>query len=144
MKKLNDLLLLNAIRKCSTEEYSVGIFFSCMANICPVFQYAMECITDDEEEYDAFLYSWKDKEIRFKKGGIIKFLSASNNARGHAFNEVLYEEGIEEDMLHVVVQPTEKLYPFQKLWIDQANPWNTVENTLNNAPVYWWMGDTTG
>ncbi len=144
MKKLNDLLLLNAIRRCSTEEYRVGIFFSRMANICPVFQYAMECITDDEEEYDALSDSRKDKEIRFKNGSIIKFLSASNNARGHAFNEVLYEEGIDEDILHVVVQPTEKLYPFQKIWIDPADPWNTVENTWNNAPVYWWMRDTAG
>lgn len=93
-----------------------------MANICPVFQYAMECITDDEEEYDALLYS-QDKEIRFKRGGIIKFLSASNNARGHAFNEVLYGEGIDEEILHVVVQPTEKLYPFQKQWINAAKPW---------------------
>lgn len=140
MKKLNDLLLLNAIRKCSTEEYSVGVFFSCMANICPVFQYAMECITDDEEEYDALLESRKDKEIRFKKGSIIKFLSASNNARGHAFNEVLYEEGIDEEILHV----TEKLYTFQKQWINATNPWNAVENTWNNAPVYWWMRDTAG
>ena len=70
--------------------------------------------------------------------------SASNNARGHAFNEVLYEEGIDEEILHVVVQPTEKLYTFQKQWINATNPWNAVENTWNNAPVYWWMRDTAG
>ncbi len=82
--------------------------------------------------------------IQLEDISIIKFLSASNNARGHAFNEVLYEEGIDEEILHVVVQPTEKLYTFQKQWINATNPWNAVENTWNNAPVYWWMRDTAG
>ena len=100
--------------------------------------------TDDEEEYDALLTHGKIKKYALRMVALSNSFSASNNARGHAFNEVLYEEGIDEDILHVVVQPTEKLYPFQKIWIDPADPWNTVENTWNNAPVYWWMRDTAG
>ena len=110
MRKYNDILFLSAIRKCSTAKYRTGVFFRNRIDIRPVFRYGMECIMGDKEESASFLSLRMDNEIRFKSGGSIKFLSMSNNTRGHAFHEVLYAEDIAEESLPHI-QLTEKSYP---------------------------------
>lgn len=98
MQELNYLTMLTAVRECvNKERFCVGIFTRTQANRLSVCLELLESMNANSSF------------IEFKNGSYIKVLSASQNARGHAFHKVLHEPGIDYEVLNCVVRYTEKL-----------------------------------
>lgn len=111
MEKLNYLTMLTALRECAEiDGLRVGIFTSLQKRRLDTFDELIESMDKEECELKSrSVRSSTNTFIEFKNGSYIKVLGASENARGHAFHKVLYEEGISNELLHCVIRPTEKL-----------------------------------
>lgn len=112
MIQIDYLEMLKAIRKCvQNPRYRVGIFMSTMRENTGVYMDAVRAISIDDEERNAMDSSPQRKDrIAFNNGSAIQFVRASENARGHRFNAILYGPNIEHEILHCVIQPTERKY----------------------------------
>lgn len=116
MQQLNYLSMLTAVRDCTeTDGFRVGIFTNRLSYAKEVFSELMESMDEEEREAQSrAVKSFNSNFIEFKNGSYIKVLSASENARGNAFHKVLYQDGIDRDILYCVVKHTEKLQPRMK------------------------------
>lgn len=111
MQELNYLTMLTAVRDCmNTEKLCVGIFTNTQANALAICLELIESMDADEQEAELrAVRNAGNSFVEFKNGSYIKVLSANENARGHAFHKVLYENGIGREVLNCVIRPTEKL-----------------------------------
>lgn len=111
MQTLNDITLINAIDNCVTpKKHHVGVFVKTQQDIRGAWVRIISTI--GEEYMDAWLRTEQritHTHIEFKNGSTIKILCAKEWCRGFAFHEVLYEKGIDDALLHDVIQFTEKL-----------------------------------
>lgn len=110
MQRLNYLTMITAIRNCVEREwFSVGVFTKTFAKKESVFTDIIGSM--DKSEFESVHKSTKNKRdtiVTFKNGSYIKILSANTGARGYAFNSILYENGIDQELLDCVIRPTEK------------------------------------
>lgn len=114
MTEINYLELLKAIRECvKKQNYKVGVFAQTFMQAKEAYNDMVNAIRNDTEENAAvemyFNTSFR-RQIIFKNGSIIVFLTASENARGHKFHRVLYYDGIDRELLDCVVRMTEFRY----------------------------------
>lgn len=116
MQRLNYLTMITAIRNCVEKEcFSVGVFTKTLARKEGVLMDVMGSM--DKSELESVLKSPKNKHdtiVTFKNGSYIKILGANTGARGYAFNSILYENGIDQELLECVIRPTEKGWIYER------------------------------
>ncbi len=93
--------------------YKVGVFTKTLQDAKETCSEAIRLIAEDKEESE--LVNRKavgafNNYISFTNGSIIKFVRASDNARGYKFHHILYNRNIDHRLLVCVVQPTEIRY----------------------------------
>ncbi len=110
MVEFEFLDMLKAIRLCTQKpNYKVGVFTGTIQDAKRVCSEVIELISEDKEESESV-----NREavgyISFTNGSIIKFVRASDNARGRRFHHILYDRNIDHRLLVCVVKPTEIRY----------------------------------
>ena len=110
MQRLNYLTTITAIRNCVEREcFSVGVFTKTLARKESVLMDVIGSM--DKSEFESVHRLTKNKHdtiVTFKNGSYIKILGVNTGARGYAFNSILYENGIDQELLDCVIRPTEK------------------------------------
>jgi len=106
--------MLKAIRLCVQKpNYKVGVFTVTVQDAKEICSDAIKLISEDEEEskmVNRKAVGAFDNYISFTNGSVIKFVKASDNARGHKFHHILYGRNIDHRVLACVVLPTEIRY----------------------------------
>ncbi len=103
-----------SIRLCTQKpNYKVGVFTKTLQDAKEACSEAIRLIAEDKEESE--LVSRKavgtfNNCISFTNGSIIKFVRASDNARGHKFHHILYDRNIDHELLATIVRPAEIRY----------------------------------
>ncbi len=114
IKPYDYLELLKAIRTCVRKPYyKAGVFTITMQDAKLICADAMDAIIQDDEEMTAVNHRINtvfEQSISFKNGSLIKFIRASENARGNKFHFALYNTDIDYRLLVTVIQPTEIRY----------------------------------
>lgn len=114
MVQYDYLELLKIIRDCVHKpHYRAGIFTTTTQDAKRIYADAMIAIVQDEEERSALnrrIDHSSQMFVSFNNGSFIKFISASENARGNRFHSVLYDKNIDHEILVTIIQPTEIRY----------------------------------
>lgn len=111
MEKLNYLTMLTALRDCTeTDGFRVGIFATRQARVLGIFDELIKSMDDEERNAKSrSVRTANSTFIEFKNGSYLKVLGAKESARGNVFHRVLYEAGINEEILNCVIRYTERL-----------------------------------
>ncbi len=103
--------MLKAIRLCTQKpNYKVGVFTGTAQDAKRAYSEVIELISEDKEESELVSRWAFNNYISFTNGSIIKFVRASDNARGHKFHHILYDRNIDHRLLTCVVLPTKIRY----------------------------------
>jgi len=105
MQELNYLNMLTAVRDCTEiKNYRVGIFATRQARVLSIYDELVKSMDDEERNATSRFVRSGSTFIEFKNGSYLRVLGAKESARGHAFHKVLYEAGINDEILNCVIR----------------------------------------